>query len=562
MLLLVPQLVQDALQETPVEIKQTSAGQQESIPQGPSNGDVNEETPRNVRENIEGQNSSDALSKPANDDAQDGAPLADVTDSCPDLHGPVAPESDSPVKAALVKTISRDYISAPANSSPDGPDEGRASLGIVQEQGLKAFTESPVQSQPEGSNSTGHNVEDLHSPNQEKVGYRSSLHIAPSSKRTMAATFSGSRHVSERSETTVKTVTSTVHRQVVSSKQSYVSTVTLPERDADSVVVSVSPSVTQFQGESPFDLEKDAFEASNESTTFTRHAVASEVHRTVTQRNGSDSTNEFSASRVEEKLASYSSSTDEKPKVTYEINFESIGGVPVTEHYTITKTFNSLESKPHASFEALDSGSLVSGEKNGFTQTVKTVNREWSEDSSGSMSPSGSLLDIAKNDVIDEEEEEEDVEEEKNEKAGLKEARSESPLPDSDTESFMSAREDITSDTDTTAYMTAVPGGSSTSLDTDAALADSAADETITPVNSDTEVEHEEESEEAGLRAPATPQPPAEAGDDRSRSVTLKGLKEQMTSLGGAVTSDGDLGYRGDTEEGLESAEDLRTAGT
>ena len=558
---LVPQLIQDALQETPVEIEQTSAGQQESIPQGPSNGDVNGETPRNVRESIEGQNNIDALSKPASDDVQDGPLQADVTDSCPELHGPVASESDSPVKAALVKTTSRDYISAPANSSPDGPDEGRASLGIVQEQGLKAFTESPVQSQPEVLNSAGHNVEDLHSPNQEKVGYRSSLHIAPSSKRTMAATFSGSRHVSERSETSIKTVTSTVHRQVVSSKQSYISTVTLPERDADSVVVSVSPSVTQLQGESPFDLENDAFKASNESTTFTRHAVASEVHRTVTQRNGSDSTNEFSASRVEEKLASYSSSSDKKPKVTYEINFESIGGLPVTEHYTITKTFNSLESEPHASFEALDSGSLVSGEKNGSTQTVKTVNREWSEDSGGNMSPSGSLLDIAKNDVIDEEEEEEE-EEEKNETAGLKEARSESPLPDSDTESFMSAREDITSDTDTAAYMTAVPGGSSTSLDTDAALADSAADETITPVNSDTEVEHEEDGEEAGLRGPTTPQPPAEAGDDRSRSGTLKGLKDQMTSLGGAVTSDGDLGYRGDTEEGLESAEDLRTAGT
>lgn len=545
MLLLVPDLVQDVLQETPVEIKQNSAEQQQSTPPELDNGDINGETPRNVTETIERRNSGDTLSKPTNDDFQDGPPLADVTDSCPELHGPVAPESDSPVKAALVKTISRDYISTPANSSPDVPDEGRAAFGVVQEQGLKAVTESPVQSQPEVSNSAEHNVEELHSTSQEKVGYRSSLHIAAPSRRTMAATFSGGRHVSERSDSSVKSVTSTAQKQVVSSKQSYVSTVTFPGRDADSVVVALSPSVAQLQEEPLFDLEGNAFKASNESTTLTRHSVVSEVHRTVTQRNGSDTTNEFSSSRVEEKSASYSSSSDKKPKVTYEINFESIRGAPIAEHYTIKKTFNPLGSVPHASFEALSSGSDV---KNGSKQTENTVSRQWSDDSSGDMSPSGSLLDIAKNNVIDEEEEGE-------------------AENDSDTESFMSAREYITSDTDTAAYMTAAPGGSSTSPDTDAALAaDSAADETITPVNSDTEVEYEEEAEEAGLNGPATPRPaaarPAAAEEDRGRSGTLKGLKEQMTTLGGAVTSDGDLGYRGDTEEGLESAEDLRTAGT
>lgn len=569
MLLSVSELVQDALQETPMEIKQSNAEQQERTPPGADNGEINEETPQHVTGTMQEQNSSDALSKPASGDFQDGPPSGDVTDSRPELHGPVVAESDSPVKAALVKSISRDYISTPANSSPDVLDEGRATFSVVQEQGIKAVSESGVQSQPEVSNSAEH-IEELHSTSQEKTAYRSSLNIGASSRRTMAATFSGSRHVSERSESSVKTVTSTVHRQMVSSKQSYVSTVTLPERDTNNVIVSVSPSVAQLQAKSPFDLESHAFKASNESTTLTRHAVASEVHRTVTQSNGRDTTKEFSSSCVEEKSASYMSSSDEKPTVTYQINFESIQGIPVAEHYTIKKTFGPLESgSPHASFEAFDSGSSVSGAKNadrtasasttarneGSEQSGNFINRGWSEGSGGDMSPSGSLLDIAKNDVIDEEEEDD-------EQAGQHDTKAESPEQDSDSESFMSAREDITSDTDTAAYMTAPPGGSSTSLDTDVALGDSTADETITPVNSDTEVEFEEEAEEAGVRGDATPQQAAEAGNDCSRSGTVKGLKDQMTALGGVVTSDGDLGYRGDTEEDLESAEDLRTAGT
>lgn len=574
MLLLVSELVQDALQATPVEIKQSSTEQQELTPPGADTaGEINGETTQHVMETIQGQKSSDALSKPSSTDVQDGPPSGDVTDSCPELHGPVVAESDSPVKAALLKSISRDYIAAHTNSSPDVLDEGRASLSIVQEQGVKAGSGSGVhgvQSQHEASNSPGKNAEELHSTTQEKAAYRSSLNIAASSRRTMAATFSGSRHGSERSESPGKPVTSTVHRQMVSSKQSYISTVTLPERDTNNVVVSVLPSVTQLQAKSPFDLESHAFKASSGSTTLTRHAVTSEVHRTVTQSNGRDTTNEFSSSRVEEKLASRMSPSDEKPTVKYEINFESIKGIPVAEHYTIKKTFSQLESGPHAGFEALDSASSVAGAKNtvstasasssgknnGSEQSGNFISRGSSEESGGDMSPSGSLLDIAKNDVIDEEEEDDD------EQADQDDATADSPEQDSDEESFISAREDVTSDTDTAAYMTAPPGGSSTSLDTDVALGDSAADETITPVNSDTEVEHEEEAEDAGLRGDATPRPAAEAGKDRSRSDTLKGLKDQMTALGGAITSDGDLGYSGDSEEGLESAEDLRTAST
>ena len=162
--------------------------------------------------------------------------------------------------------------------------------------------------------------------------------------------------------------------------------------------------------------------------------------------------------------------------------------------------------------------------------------------------------------MIDEEEEHEQ------EQAGQpngssKSARSESPEePDSDTESFMSAKEDVTSDTDTAAYMTA--GGSSTSLYTDAvSVDDSATEEASTPVNSETEVEDEEEEEEEGVQGPGTSRAGEEDAAERSRSGTLKGLRDQTTILGSGVTSDGDLGYRGDTEEDLASSEDLRTAG-
>ena len=562
MLLLVSELVQDALQETPVEIKHGNAEQQELTPPGTDIGEINGEASQDVTETMQGQNRSNTHSKPASTDLQDGPPSDDVTDSCPELHEPIVAESDSPVKAALVKSISRDYISTPANSSPDVLDKGRATLSIVPEQGIKVLSESGVQSQPEVSNSAEHNVEELRSTSQEKTPYRSSLNIAASSRRTMAATFSGSRHVSERSESSVKTVTSTVHRQTVSSRQSYVSTVTLPERDTNNVIVSVLPNVEQLQAKSPFDLESHAFKTSNESTTLTRHAVASEEHRTVTKSNGPETTKEFSSLRVEEKSASHMSPSDEKPTVKYEINFESIKGMPVAEHYTIKKTFSQLESGPHASFEALDSGSLVygasastSGRNEGSELSENLKSRGWSEGSGGDMSPSGSLMDIAKNDVIDEEDEDD-------EETDQSDANAESPEQDSDAESFISAREDVTSDTDTAAYMTAPPGGSSTSLDTDVALGDSAADETITPVNSDTEVEYEEETEEAEGRGDGTPRLAAEAGNDRSRSGTPKSLKDQMTALRGAVTSDGDLGYRGDSEEDLESAEDLQTAGT
>lgn len=506
-------------------------------------GDVNQETPVNGL--IQGQSNSEALSDVVTKDVYDGRPSEDVTDSTPELCGPVNPETDSPVKAALVKTIVQDYIPAPTSSSSQmsAREEGHvAYLDVVKEQEIASNAEiTNISKQDPGREAVPVSAVDLHlaSPSldvknipkpdaeEKPVGYRSSLNIAPSSKRTMAASFSGSRHVhvSERSESSVKTVASTVHRQVVSSKQSYVSSVTIPEHsNSGNVIVSVTPTVTQLTEQSPFKLDSHSFRASNESTTMTHHTVTSEVRQSVTQTNRGDTKTDFSASRLEEKLVSHSSPSDGNQTVTYKINF---AGTPGTDPYTVTKTYTSpLENAHHTSAE-----------------------------SSSDLSPSGSLLEISSNTVIDEEEEYE--QEEANKPHGSSTSvGSKSPEPDSDTESFMSAREDTTSDTDAAAYMTA--GGSSTSLYTDAvSLVDSATEDVSTPVNSDTEVEEEEEVE-----AYSAPLPAVEDANDLSRSGTLKGLREQTTILGSGATSDGDLGYRGDTEEGLASTEDLRTAAT
>ena len=528
--------------------KQNILEQQEWPLTDTQSGDVNEETPMNGLKFIQGQSNREALSDAATKDVYDGPPSEDVTDSTPEFRGPVISETDSPVKAALVKTISQDYIpvySTSSSSQMSALEEGHvADLGVGKEQEITSNAElTNISKHDVGREAVPVSAVDLHlaSPSldvknipkpdteEKPVGYRSSLNIAPSSKRTMAASFSGSRyvHLSEKSESSVKTVASTVHQQVVSSKQSYVSSVTIPEHsNSGNVIVSVTPTVTQLIEQSPLELDSHSFRVSNESTTMTHlgHTVTSEVRQSVTQTNRGDTKTDFSASRLEKKLLSHSSPSDGNQIVTYKINFE---GTPGTDPYTVTKTYTSpLENAPHTSAE-----------------------------SSSDMSPSGSLLEISSNTVIDEEEEYE--QEEANKLHGSSTSvGSESPEPDSDTESFMSAREDATSDTDAAAYMTA--GGSSTSLYTDAvSLVDSATEDASTPVNSDTEVEEEEEVE-----ACSAPLPAVKDANALSRSGTLKGLREQTTILGSGVTSDGDLGYRGDTEEGLASTEDLRTAGT
>ena len=125
----------------------------------------------------------------------------------------------------------------------------------------------------------------------------------------------------------------------------------------------------------------------------------------------------------------------------------------------------------------------------------------------------------------------------------------------------MSAKEDITSDTDIAAYMTAV--GSSTSLYTDAMPpVDSATEEATTPVNTDTEVEEEEnEDDETKEHECVTPRSHTKEASEGSYLAAVKGLKEQTILLGSDVTSDAELGYRGDTEEDLASTEDLRSKG-
>ena len=475
---------------------------------------------------------SDTLSEAISKDVEDAPASVDITDSGTALGGPVVPEKDSPVKAALVKTISKDYVPVSASSMPallSEPDDKQLTeqLELELQSAANDFDltkTAEVEREKEG---------EVHLPSaksnsdEKSIGYRSSLNIT-SSKRTMAASFTGSRNVTERNESSVKIATSSISRQVVPSKQSYVSSVTLPDYSKNgNVIVSVTPSVTEKTEHSPSEGDGHSFRASNESTTLTHETVTSEVHRTVTQASRSDTT-PFTASRVEETLTSNSSSAENSQRVTYEINFQ---GRPGTESYTVKKVNGpSLQMAPlHSSAER-------------------------------SMSPSGSLLEVSSNTVIDEEEEYEQEDEGRGSDVG-KLTGSESPEADSDTESFLSAKEDITSDTDIAAYMTAV--GSSTSLYTDAMpQVDSATEEATTPVNTDTEVEEEEnEDDETKEHECVTPRSHTKEASEGSDLAAVKGLKEQTILLGSDITSDAELGYRGDTEEDLASTEDLRSTG-
>ena len=127
---------------------------------------------------------------------------------------------------------------------------------------------------------------------------------------------------------------------------------------------------------------------------------------------------------------------------------------------------------------------------------------------------------------------------------------------DSDSESFLSAREEVTSDTDTAAYLTARASGSTTSLDYQSLDTDT--DTAHTPVNSDSE-------DERG--GPTTPKPSLvrvgsdedDTADEPTGSLSSKEIAEGI-SLFNSV-SETELGYRADTES-LTSREDLRQAGT
>lgn len=512
------------LQETAEVIKPSMLEQREfAHPGATQNGDTTEETPIVGLDNVLAPSSSDTLSEAPSKDAEDGPPFLDTTDSSTALSGPVVPETESPVKAAVVKTISKDYVPLPAMSMSTlltGPDEGElADVRVVKEKetfelepavgNLNFMNSTKVEGGKESLVDLKHFANTTRPDSEEKPsGYRSSLNIMPSSKRTMAASFAGSR------------------RNMDSPKQSFVSSVTLPEHSHNgNVVVSVTPIVTQVSKQSPSELQ--VFVASNVSTKLTNQTVTSEVDRTVTQENRSDTTS-FTASRLEEKLKLQSSSPEGNKRVTYEISFQ---GAPGTEPYTVRKTHaSSLQNAP----------------------LCTSVER--------SMSPSSSFLEVSSNTVIDEEEEYEQAAEGKRIVSGTVTC-SDSPEPDSDTESFMSAKEDVTSDTDTAAYLTA--GGSSTSLYTDAmSPVDSATEEATTPVNSDTEVDEEEdEGDETGEQESVTPRSHAKEAS-KGRDSGIMGLREQTALLGSGVTSDADLGYRGDTEEGLASTEDLRATGT
>ncbi|KAK3697181.1 hypothetical protein QZH41_013552 [Actinostola sp. cb2023] len=128
---------------------------------------------------------------------------------------------------------------------------------------------------------------------------------------------------------------------------------------------------------------------------------------------------------------------------------------------------------------------------------------------------------------------------------------------DSDSESYVSALDEPASDTDTTSYYdTAADRGSNTSLDyltpgndTDTDTLKPHGEELGTPVNSDDDTDNESQSGNETPKRNGSGQDDAEAG-----TPTASGLNK----FAAKYLSDMDLGYRGDTEDVMESTEDLR----
>ena len=121
----------------------------------------------------------------------------------------------------------------------------------------------------------------------------------------------------------------------------------------------------------------------------------------------------------------------------------------------------------------------------------------------------------------------------------------------SDTDSFLSAREEVTSETDTTAYLTAQASGSTTSLDyqsldsdTDTVQLDISLDKAHTPVNSDLEDD---------VDGPTTPRTLFSTSHYGDRGV--QGGRTPSVDL-----TENELGYGADTES-VTSKEDLRQFG-
>lgn len=560
-------------------------------------------------------------------DATDSSRPRDFPDSLDGAaHGPINPDSDSPVKNALLKRTSQDYMNVPreeeliakdvsnavfAEACPQGLDDTRkAHMGVVPEEGGDIMAGPLLEGQPRleaewgafprlvegreaeekvatsesGCGQLDHKESDIHTSvvhcnhgNETELGGLSAVEGLPSfAAQSLSISANESKEYSLGSQSH-----STLH-QVTHTQKTFVSSVTVASHSKE-VLLKVSPSqVTQAEQPASQELPESNEQKYRVTRSVARQNETSYAVESVTR----DVTDQSLAAEP----ASVTQFSQEKPAVMseYKVTFEnSTGNVAVpeadTELFAAEKGETPAEERKPKLSEMMARSQHVphvlhaTSENSHKTETTRvtstrivTVNYsaraaravelaaravdsspETSE--SSDETPSGSLMNISGNMVIDEEEE---CESGGHSEEGASEREEESTDHDSDTESFMSAKDDVTSDTDTAGYVTAHATGSSASqeylsVDTDTDTIDFESARDLTPVNSDTEEEEE-------MREPGTPVASRGALRDFEPVDQRGNLAEQMLQLGSGITSQGELGYRGDTEEGLASEEDLR----
>ena len=550
-------------------------------------------------------------------DATDSSRPRDFPDSLDGaVHGPINPDSDSPVKNALLKRTSQDYMNVPreeeliakdvsnavfAEACPQGLDDTRkAHMGVVPEEGGDIMAGPLLEGQPRpeaewgvfprlvegreaeekvatsesGCGQLDHKEFDVHTSvvhcnhgNETELGELSAVEGLPSfAAQSLSISANESKEYSLGSQSH-----STLH-QVTHTQKTFVSSVTVAAHSKE-VLLKVSPSqVTQAEQPASQELPE-----SNEQ----KYRVTRSVAR---QNETSYAVESVTRDVTDQSLASVTKFSQEKPAVMseYKVTFEnSTGNVAVpeadTELFAAEKGETPAEERkpklsemPHVLHATSENSHQTETTRVTSTRIVtvnysaraaraveleaRAVDSSPETSESSDETPSGSLMNISGNMVIDEEEE---CESGGHSEEGASDREEESTDHDSDTESFMSAKDDVTSDTDTAGYVTAHATGSSASqeylsVDTDTDTIDfESAREDLTPVNSDTE-------EEGDMREPGTPVASRGALRDFEPVDQRGNLAEQMLQLGSGITSLGELGYRGDTEEGLASEEDLR----
>ena len=457
-----------------------------------------EVAPQRISEVQQLPQNADMSCLPPEPGAEEADASPDTTDS--GLRGPVPPERDSPVKTALLKRTSRDYINVPAQAADvlaDTPAAtwSRAHVSVLREEVEQGMESSLAKQQQPDARSN--------EPIAADVAKASKLHVARNSSGGQP-----SHQVTYAREHFVSSVTFVPHGGQHGSRKVQPSTPAGPAAEEPSQRFRVTRGVARQQDKT--------------------YAVKSVTQHVTEQTN---------VMRVERESPSVMSA--------YKVTFEQTDG-------------NFAAPEPEGSLGDSREPTTATEDREPVPEsTMGYQGMAAARDSAegGDMSPSGSLLNISSNTVIDEEDEEAEDEEAEDEEAEDEPVQGEqhqhqgnaSASDESDLESFVSTRDDVSSDTDTAGYVTACVGSSSASqeylsVDTDTDTLDfESAREDATPVNTD--------DEEDGR--PGTPTAGRSTLNDWEPASQLGRLDAQTLVLDAAVTSTNELGYRADSEEGL-----------